>query len=261
MSPEAGNRMPALFIEHGSPLVLEDRAWQADLHRVATELPRPRAILIFSAHWEESGFYLGATRPVPLEYDYFGFPDHYYRVSYAPPGAPDLGDRVAGLTQALGPLQRTDRGLDHGAFIPLMAMYPSADIPVLQMAIPSEDPQALLALGRALAPLRDEGVLLLGGGYLIHNLRLIRPGPDAPTPEWALAFDAWVADALARKDIAALTRYRSEAPHVRLALPTVEHFLPLFIPLGASTDPAEKVSFPLTGFTFGCMTRRSVRWG
>lgn len=253
--------MPALFIEHGSPLSLDDKTWQADLRQVAEQLPKPKAVLIFSAHWEESSLHSGTTESVPLEYDFSGFPEHYYRVKYPAPPAPGLADRVETLLQDFGPMRRADRGWDHGVFIPLLSMYPEADVPVLQMAVPSKNPETLLALGRALSPLRKEGVLILGAGYLIHNLRLVQLGDrDAPPPPWALEFDAWAADALTRRDNAALARFRSEAPHIRNALPTDEHFLPLFIPLGAA-DPDEAAQFPITGFLFGTLDRRSVRWG
>jgi 4,5-DOPA dioxygenase extradiol len=253
--------MPALFIEHGSPMSLDDKAWQDDLRRIALGLTKPKCVLIFSAHWEEPSLHFGATESVPLEYDFHGFPERYYRVGYAPPPAPGFANRVEELIQEFEPARRTRRGLDHGAFIPLLAMYPEADIPVLQMALPSKDPRRLLSLGRALAPLRDEGVLILGAGYLIHNLRLVRmEDRDAQPPPWALEFDAWAADALTRKDPGALARFRSEAPHVRQALPTDEHFLPLFLPLGAAA-PEEPVGFPITGFLYGSLDRRSVRWG
>jgi 4,5-DOPA dioxygenase extradiol len=261
---DAGNgssgRMPALFIEHGVPFSTDDKAWMEDLRQVAQAMPRPKAILLFSPHWQERDFALGATKPTPLIYDFYGFPEKYYRAKYTPPPAPELADRVEALLKNVGPVRRTDRGMDHGAYIPMMAMYPEADVPVLQMALPGENPEALMALGRALSPLRNEGVLILGGGYLIHNLRL-RLDPDGLPPPWAQEFDAWIADAISRRDYAALIDYRNRAPHLATALPTAEHFVTLFIPMGSSTDPKEPVGFPITGFLMGAFTRRSVRWG
>ena len=140
-------------------------------------------------------------------------------------------------------------------------MYPEADVPVLQVSLPSLDPQALFDLGRALAPLRDEGVLIVGSGFLTHNLRAANFGPSAATPAWATEFDAWAADVLARQDVDALLDYRHRAPGVRLALPTHEHFVPVVAALGAAVDRPDAVTFPITGFAYGSMTRRSVQFG
>src|SRR5262249_40289157 len=158
-----------LFVAHGSPLTLDDDAWVAELRAWAQALPPPSSILVVSAHWERSPPTLGATTPVPLLYDFQGFPEHHYRVRYPAPGAPALAERV----RALVPDAAHDpaRGLDHGAYVPLAAMYPRADVPVLQLSLPSTEPAPLLALGRALAPLRREGALIAGSGFLTHNLR------------------------------------------------------------------------------------------
>src|SRR4030095_7255129 len=136
-----------------------------------------------------------------------------------------------------------DRGLDHGAYVPLVAMYPEADIPVLQMSIPTMDPATLMTLGRALAPLRDEGILIVGSGFLVHNLRAIDMSRTTPPP-WASEFDAWAAEAIAKRDVDALAKYRQTAPGVRMALPTHEHFVPVLVALGASLDRTERVTFP-----------------
>ena len=155
-----------------------------------------------------------------------------------------------------------DRGLDHGAYIPLVAMYPEADVPLLQASFPSMDSEELFAMGRKLAPLRDEGVLIVGSGFLTHNLRAIDFSPHAQTPAWASEFDAWAKDALGRKDVDALLDYRQRAPGVRLALPTPEHFVPVLVSLGAAADdPGAAVRFPIEGFWGGSATRRSVQFG
>ena len=166
-------------------------------------MPRPQSILMVSAHWEERPATLGATRTVPLVYDFYGFPEKYYQTKYPAPGAPALAARVRDLLRARGIACADDpeRGLDHGAYVPLVAMYPDADVPVLQMSLPRLDPAELFALGRALAPLRDEGVLVFGSGFLTHNMAYaFRPG----IPAWAREFDAWAADALSRLDMDAL---------------------------------------------------------
>ncbi len=248
--------LPSIFLAHGSPFLLDDAAWVAELHAWGRALARPQAILIVSAHWERRPATVGATRAVPLVYDFYGFPERYYRVQYPAPGAPALAERVRAL---VGAAEDPARGLDHGAYVPLVAMYPQADVPVLQLSLPTMDPPSLLALGRALAPLRREGVLLVGSGFLTHNLRLLDPRPDAPVPAWAQEFDAWAADALSRRDLDALADYRARAPGVRLALPTHEHFVPVLVAAAAALD--EPVSFPITGFMAGPFTRRSVQFG
>jgi len=253
--------MPGVFLAHGSPLLLDDATWVAELRAWAKAMPRPRAILMISAHWVAKPVALGATRTVPLVHDFYGFPEKYYDVAYPAPGAPELARRVRELLAPDAVVDEPDRGLDHGAYVPLVAMYPKADVPVLQMSIPSMDPAPLVALGRRLAPLRREGVLVVGSGFLTHNLRTFAPEADAPPPAWASEFDAWAADALARRDVDALVAYRERAPGVRLALPTHEHFVPVLVALGASVDAADAVSFPVTGFTYGSFTKRSVQFG
>src|SRR5437763_14164659 len=179
-------RTPTIFVAHGAPPLLDDAAWMAELNAWAHALPTPKAILMLSAHWEERPVTLGATRPVPLVYDFYGFPRRFYEMKYPAPGAPELAARVRELVGAAQPIaDDPERGLDHGAYVPLVAMYPRADVPVLQMSIPTMDPKKLVDLGRALAPLRDEGVLVAGSGFLTHNMRSIDfEGTSAP-PAWA----------------------------------------------------------------------------
>jgi 4,5-DOPA dioxygenase extradiol len=260
-NPMAARRMPAIFLAHGSPFLLDDAEWTAELSRWAGEMPRPTSVLMLSAHWERKPVTLGATRTVPLVYDFYGFPEHYYRVTYPAPGAPELALRVRELLGEQQPVAESDRGLDHGAYVPLIAMYPDADIPVLQVSLPTLDAPTLLELGRSLAPLRREGVLIVGSGFLTHNLRAMDMRADAPTPEWAQEFDAWAADVLARQDADALVDYRNRAPGVRQALPTHEHFVPAVAALGAAVEEEGPVRFPITGFNFGSLTKRSVQFG
>jgi 4,5-DOPA dioxygenase extradiol len=244
--------MPALYLGHGAPALLDDPIWPTQLAEWANDLPRPKAILIVSAHWEEAPLTLAATTQVPLVYDFYGFPRRYYEVTYPAPGAPELANEVRKLVSGLMPTRDDpDRGLDHGAFVPLLMMYPNADIPVLQISMPSEDPRVLLAVGRRLAPLRDQGVLIVGSGFLTHSFEAIRQsmllGVDAP-PSWIGEFDQWAAEVLARKDIDSLLDYRRTAPAVALAHPTVDHFIPLFITLGASLEDGLDSSTRITGF-------------
>jgi 4,5-DOPA dioxygenase extradiol len=254
--------IPSIFLAHGSPFLLDDHGWVDELHRWAAALPRPSAILMLSAHWEERPITLGATETVPLVHDFYGFPPRYYNVRYPAPGAPALAKRVRALVRQAQPVvDDPARGLDHGAYIPLVAMYPAADVPVLQLSLPTMDPAELFALGRTLAPLRDEGVLIIGSGFLTHNLRAMDMRPNPPTPAWAAEFDAWAKGVLTNKDAEALIEYRRLAPGVAIALPTHEHFVPALVALGAAADRSGPVSFPIEGFLAGSLTRRSVQFG
>jgi 4,5-DOPA dioxygenase extradiol len=251
--------MPVLFLAHGAPPLLDDAGWIGELAAWGKALPRPRGIVVISAHWEARPVSIGATRPVPLIYDFYGFPERFYQLQYPAPGAPELAQRIRGLLAdaRIAAVDAPERGLDHGSYVPLMCMYPEADVPVLQISLPSEDPRELFEVGRALAPLRREGVLVIGSGFLTHNLRALRL---RETPAWASEFDAWSADVLARRDVDALIDYRARAPGVAESLPTHEHFVPVLVSAGAAAD--SPITFPITGFWFGgAMTRRSVQFG
>jgi 4,5-DOPA dioxygenase extradiol len=251
--------MPVLFQAHGAPPLLDDPGWMAELAAWGKALPRPKAIVVLSAHWEERPLSIGATRPLPLIYDFYGFPERFYRLQYPAPGAPAVAQRIRELMAAakIPCVDEPARGLDHGAYIPLSCMYPEAEIPVLQVSLPSQVPTELFAVGRALAPLRAEGVLVIGSGFLTHNLRSLSM---RSTPAWATEFDAWSAETIAGRDVDALLDYRQRAPGVHESLPTHEHFVPVIVAAGAAGDSA--VSFPITGFWWGgSMTRRSVQFG
>jgi 4,5-DOPA dioxygenase extradiol len=252
------SRMPSIFLAHGAPPLLDLPQWVGELKSWAAALPKPKAVLMLSAHWEKQPITFGATKTVPLVYDFYGFPQRYYEVKYAAPGAPQLADRLEKVLKGKWPTQRSDRGLDHGAYVPLVAMYPDADVPVLQVSLPSEQPQELYELGLALDPLRDEGVLIIGSGFITHNLRA---GFLDETPSWAKEFDGWVADALTRNDVDALMDYRAKAPGVQQSLPTQEHFVPLLTAMGAGGAQNVRAQFPITGFWGGSFTRRSVQFG
>jgi 4,5-DOPA dioxygenase extradiol len=254
-------RMPALYLSHGAPPLADHPAWPAELAAWSRDLPRPSAILMISAHWEEAPLALGATTTVPLVYDFWGFPERYYQVTYAAPGAPELAGQVRKLLRSAGTpvLDIPDRGLDHGAYVPLVEMYPAADVPVLQISMPSLDPRQLLEIGRRLAPLRDEGVLIIGSGFFTHNLRAIT-GDDRLVPAVMAEFDDWGRQALAGGDLDALLDFEHKAPASRLAHPRTEHFAPLFVTLGAAEDELATQRTVIDGFWLG-MARRSVQLG
>jgi len=249
-------RMPALFLSHGAPPLVDDARWVAQLQELAAGLPKPKAILMASAHWESAPLMLGATEPVPLVYDFGGFERRFYEVTYSAPGAPELATRIEKLMPDHERVTRTARGLDHGAYVPLTVMYPDADIPVLQMSLPTLEPDRLLDLGRRLAPLRDEGVLIVGSGFTTHGLPFLRDfRTDAPAPGWSREFDAWAAETLARGAVDELADFRSRAPGMPWAHPTIEHFAPMFLTLGAAGDPEQAPDQPIDGFWMGLAKR------
>src|SRR5690349_6810336 len=251
-------RMPTLYLSHGAPPLADDPVWPGQLAAWARSIPRPTAVLMISAHWEDAPLAIGTTRTVPLYYDFWGFERRYYEVTYPAPGAPELAATVRALVRdASNPVQDVpDRGLDHGAYVPLAEMYPTADIPVLQISMPTLDPQRLMAIGRRLAPLRDEGVLIVGSGFLTHGLPFLRDFRfDAPPPGWSAEFDLWAAERLDAGDVDALANF-GRAPGARYAHPTTEHFAPLFVTLGAGDGPAPVTT--ITGYWLG-LAKRSIQ--
>jgi 4,5-DOPA dioxygenase extradiol len=251
-------RMPALYLGHGAPPLVDDPLWVVQLEAWARALPRPSAILVVSAHWEAAPLTIAATADAaPLVYDFWGFPERYYRASYPAPGAPDLAARVRALLTGREPVaDLPERGLDHGAYVPLTVMYPGADIPVLQISMPSLEPGRLLAIGHALAPLRDEGVLILGSGFLTHGLPFLSDFRfNAAPPAWSSEFDNWAAEALDAGDVDTLASLRG-APAARYAHPTAEHYAPLFVTLGAAEAAAPVTT--ITGYWMG-LAKRSIQ--
>jgi 4,5-DOPA dioxygenase extradiol len=231
--------LPAIFLSHGAPtLVMEDIPARHFIAGLGASLPRPNAILCVSAHWETpQPAVSGAARPETI-HDFYGFPDALYRLKYPAPGAPDLARRVTELIPeaAIDPGQ----GLDHGAWNPLMLLYPNADIPVAQLSVQvAGGPKWQLDLGRRLAPLAKDGVLILASGGAVHNLRQFQVDSRKPA-DWAIAFDDWLAERIAAGDVEALLDYRRLKPEGRMAHPREEHFLPLFVALGAGLEGASK---------------------
>lgn len=254
--------LPTLFISHGSPmLALEPGASGPALARLAAELPRPRAILVVSAHWESQGLSLtGAAHPETW-HDFYGFPPALYAVQYPAPGAPELAREVQGLLKTAGLDAAIDdqRPLDHGAWVPLSLMYPEADIPVLQLSLPSRlGPAFQTRVGRTLAALREQGVLLIGSGSITHNLReLDWHAQDDHGSDWAQAFRDWMVEHLARDDEDALHHYRTQAPNAVRSHPSDEHLLPLYFARGAGGA----FSLAHSGFTLGALGMGIYRFG
>ncbi len=199
---------------------------------------------------------------VPLTYDFGGFPQHYYEVTYDAPGAPELAQDVAKLVARPGTpvYQDPNRGLDHGAYVPLVEMFPDADVPVLQVSMPTLDPQQLFELGKTLAPLRDEGVLIIGSGFTTHNLReAIFGDVSGAAPQWGREFDAWAKETVESGDIDSVLNFQQTAPAALRAHPRTEHFAPLFVALGATADAGVDATSEVDGFWFG-MSKRSFQF-
>lgn len=258
---DSTSRQPVLYLSHGAPPLADDARWTRELADWSAGLQRPRNILMVSAHWEDNPLSLSATQsPVPLLYDFWGFPQRYYQVTYDSPLAPDLAEEVTALLGQHTTVRRDEtRGLDHGAYVPLAEMFPEADVPVLQMSMPTLDPQELFDLGRRLAPLRDAGTLIVGSGFTTHNLRWFDPraGADAPAPSASVEFDHWAAETLDRGDVDALLDFQAKAPAAHEAHPRTEHWAPLYVSLGAAHAAGELAgSSVIDGFWFG-MSKRS----
>jgi 4,5-DOPA dioxygenase extradiol len=251
--------MPALYIGHGAPPLLDDPIWSGQLAAWAQDLPRPKAILIVSAHWESAPVSLTASH-APLVYDFGGFAPKYYQMTYETPDATALAQRVAAMMPDSEPVhQHASRGLDHGAWVPLKIMYPKADIPVLQMSLPTSDPHRLMKLGERLRPLREEGVLIIGSGFLTHGLPFLKEFRiEAEAPGWSKDFDLWAAEALAKGDVDTLAAYKSKAPGMPYAHPTVEHYIPLFVTLGAAKTADEPGTQVIDGYWMG-LSKRSLQ--
>lgn len=252
-------RMPVLYLSHGAPPLADDERWTAELAGWSAALPKPKDILIVSAHWENQPTTVSSTTGAPLVYDFWGFPDKYYEVTYDAPVAPELAQSVAGLLAESGPLyQDQERGLDHGAYVPLVEMFPEADVPVLQLSMPTLDPAELFELGRKLAPLRDAGTLIVGSGFTTHNLAWFDPraGADAAPPAASAEFDHWAAETVAAGDVDRLIDWERRAPAAVHAHPRSEHWAPLFLTLGAASEAGSvRGDSEIDGFWYGLSKR------
>jgi 4,5-DOPA dioxygenase extradiol len=256
-------RFPAVFVSHGAPtLPLSEAPARGFLAEYGARLGRPTAILAVSAHWETAAATLSsATKPETI-HDFHGFPPALYAMRYAAPGAPALAERAAALLAGAGlPARMEPRGLDHGAWVPLMLMYPGADIPVTQLSVQTDlGPAHQLAVGEALRPLRDEGVLILGSGSATHNLRELRMAAiDAPAAPWVSSFTDWLANAVAAGRTDELVDYRSRAPDAARNHPSDEHFLPFFTALGAA-EPGAKGERVHASTTYGALAMDAYQW-
>lgn len=255
--------MPVVFLGHGNPMnAIRDTVWARAWARLGKDLPRPRAVLSVSAHWFVPETAVTSMLSPRTIHDFGGFPRELFEVEYPAPGSPPLAEKTS---QLLAPLAvRADHawGLDHGTWSVLRHLFPDADVPVVQLSIDASRPPAFhYKLGRRLAPLRDEGILLVGSGNVVHNLRAYAWNtPSAPPFDWALRFDATVRDLAARGDHQALTDYPSLGPDAALAVPTPEHYLPLLYVLGAGL-PGEPMDIVAEGMEGRSISMLSLRLG
>jgi 4,5-DOPA dioxygenase extradiol len=256
--------MPTVFVSHGAPtLFIEPGPTHEFLRGLGDILPVPAAVLCVSAHWEAVTPSLTEARKPATIHDFYGFPEELYHVRYPAPGSPELAGRSAELLAASGIAARLDpaRGLDHGAWVPMGLAYPKADVPVVQLSVQSDlGPAHHLALGRALAPLRDEGVLILGSGGATHNLReMFFHAKDDPAQEYAAEFDQWLAEAVTQGRQKAMVAYRTEGPEGRRNHPTAEHYLPILVPAGAA-GPGTGGRVLHRSFTYGILSMAAYAW-
>ncbi|KAJ6926992.1 4,5-DOPA dioxygenase extradiol-like [Populus alba x Populus x berolinensis] len=238
--------METFYLSHGAPTLAIDetvparkffQSWKQGVYK-----EKPSSILVISAHWETAQPTVNVVDRNDTIYDFYGFPKPLYQIKYTPPGAPELAKRVKELLLASG-IEHVDedkkRGLDHGAWVPLMFMYPEADIPVCQLSVQSDrDGTHHYNMGKALAPLREEGVLILGSGSAVHNLGSRLPD-GSPVPPWAVEFDNWLKDALIEGRYEDVNHYESKAPHPKMAHPRPDHFYPLHVAMGAAGEDSE----------------------
>lgn len=254
-------RMPLLFIGHGSPMnAIEDNRWSRALIALGKTLPRPRALLVVSAHWQTRGTCVTANPQPPTIHDFGGFPDALHQLQYPASGDATLVKRVCELLPGCKPTM--EWGLDHGAWSVLVHTHPQADVPVVQLSMDVDaSPEAQVQMGRALAPLRDEGVMIVASGNLIHNLRdffqRMQTG-DESIPAWAQEFADRSTRAIEQRDTAELCRLPATDAG-RMSHPTAEHYLPLLYVMGA-VDENDGIRYPVTGFDFGALSMRSVVW-
>ena len=255
-------KAPALFVSHGAPtFALEPGLLGPQLQKLGEHLPDLAAVAVVSAHWQTPNVQVMRTVAPATLYDFGGFPAGLYQLKYPSPGAPALAEEAAALLRTAGLAVSFDenRGIDHGVWVPLLYLLPSARIPVFQVSLPLAcDAARALQLGQALAPLRARGVLVMGSGSLTHNLREI--GQTDPTfTAYAKEFTAWIRERVLRRDVSALQDYRQIAPHAQRAHPSEEHFLPLLVALAAS-DVADAVEVIDGGMTYGVLSMESYIW-
>lgn len=254
------SRMPVLFAGHGSPMNAIDRTEFGDaLIRLGGSLPRPKAILVVSAHWQTPGTHVVSVEKPQTIHDFYGFPEKLFKTEYPAPGAPELAQRIHELAPAVKLTKAW--GLDHGAWSVLIHLFPKADIPVLQLSLNELfTPIEHYSFAQGLKKLREEGVMIIASGNIVHNLRAVKWGGDSAPYEWSADFDANIKKAIEERDIEKLVDYETVWPrNAAMAVPSDEHYLPLLYTMGV-TDASDKLSFPIEGFQMAAISMRTALW-
>jgi len=255
--------MPTIFLGHGSPMnSIEKNDFTISLARLGESFPFPKAILMISAHWMTKGTWVTRMKAPKTIHDFHGFPKELFDIKYPAPGLPELADRIFAMGSGIPVwLDETQWGLDHGTWSVLKHMYPKADVPVVQLSLDmTKPPEYHYHLALQLRTLRKEGVLILGSGNIVHNLRLIDWELNAKPFDWAVEFDIWVRDQLVKKNHLALIHEPQNSSAGQMSIPTLDHYLPLLYVLGVSVD-SDPLSFPYKGMQNGSISMRSVRFG
>jgi 4,5-DOPA dioxygenase extradiol len=255
--------MPVLFIGHGSPMnAIEANDFTRALGLLGKKLPKPKAILCISAHWMTEGTWITAMKNPKTIHDFYGFPKPLFEVSYPAPGSPEIAQLIVSTVK--NPSVHPDKetwGLDHGSWSVLNHLYPKADVPVLQLSLHMEEPGAYhLELGQKLRFLREQGVLIIGSGNIVHNLQKISWDADAKPFDWALEFDEWSKKMISARDLKSLSEKYLEAPGGKESVPTPEHYYPLLYVLGAA-EPNDTLAFEYEGIQNGSISMRAVSFG
>lgn len=253
------NKMPVVFVGHGSPMnILEKNQFTENWAQLAAKIPKPTSILVVSAHWMSHGTFAASTASPKTIYDFYGFPREMYQMTYNAPGAPALAKQVQGLLGGRCALNN-EYGLDHGAWCVLRTMYPAADIPVCQLSINLDlSFEEAAEIGSLLAPLREQGVLILGSGNVVHNLRMVNFEKEDGY-EWAWRFDGYIAEAVKQRNFKAISTFPGMEQEARLAIPTFEHYVPLLYAMGAST-PEDEVEISTPECVLGSLSMTCYLW-
>jgi 4,5-DOPA dioxygenase extradiol len=263
MSENASVRMPVLFIGHGSPMnALADNRFTRTLVALGEKIPRPKAILCVSAHWMSEGTWITHMPNPKTIHDFYGFPTELFEVKYPAPGSPEIAERIRAIADSQQ-INLDDElwGIDHGTWSVLRHLYPKADIPVMQLSLYMSKPgQYHYQMGVALRQLRDEGILIVGSGNIVHNLQLLKWDEDARPYEWAIEFDEWAKEKIISRDFRALTEDYRDAQSGRLSVPSLDHYLPLLYCLGAS-DERDKTRFEYEGIENSSISMRTISFG
>ncbi len=255
-------KMPVLFVGHGSPMnAVEDNQYTAAWKVLGEKLPRPKAILMVSAHWLTQGTKVHETKHPNTIHDFWGFPEPLYQIQYPCPGAVDVANLIKVLVKKTKIDSDTEWGIDHGAWVPLRYLFPKADVPIVQLSIDASQPASFhYQLGKELAPLREQNILIIASGNIVHNLGMMRYEPEAKPFSWAEEYDEVTKQLLFERDHEPLIKYERLGNAAALSIPTPEHYWPLLYAI-ALQEKEDAISFPVTGIAYGSISMRAIAIG